>query len=103
MLSISRNLRHTFLSNQVHRFFFLSVLWRIASPCPLPSSLELVEVPPDVEPVGRDHVGLALDEELRLLPRDVRHRREHVRQVGASALDAVPAKSKKGAPFKGIF
>ena len=54
------------------------------------SSLELVEVPPDVEPVGRDHVGLALDQELGLLPRDVGHRREHVGQVGAGTLDAVP-------------
>ena len=49
-----------------------------------------MEVPPDVEPVGCDHVGLTLDEELRLLPRDVGHRREHVGQVGAGAFDAVP-------------
>ena len=55
-----------------------------------PSSLELVEVPPDVEPVGGDHVGLPLDQELRLLPRDVRHRREDVRKVRARTLDAVP-------------
>ena len=49
-----------------------------------------MEVPPDVEPVGGDHVGLALDQELRLLPRDVRHRREDVRKVRAGTLDAVP-------------
>ena len=49
-----------------------------------------MEVPPDVEPVGGDHVGLALDQELRLLPRDVRHRREDVREVRAGTLDAVP-------------
>ena len=52
--------------------------------------LELVQVPPDVESVGGDHVGLALDQELGLLPRDVGHRREHVRQVSAGPLDAVP-------------
>ena len=57
--------------------------------CRLPS-LELVEVPPDVEPVWGDHVGLALDQELGLLPRDVRHRREDVRKVRARTLDAVP-------------
>ena len=61
--------------------------------CGIHPSLELVEVPPDVEPVGGDHVGLALDQELRLLPRDVRHRREDVRKMRAGSLDAVPAKS----------
>lgn len=43
-----------------------------------------------VEPVGRDHVRLPLQQMLRLVPRYIRHGGEHVRQVGGRPLHAVP-------------
>ena len=52
--------------------------------------LELVKIPLDVEPIGRDHVRLPLDKMFGLFPRDVGHGREHMGQVAGGALYAVP-------------
>ena len=51
--------------------------------------LELVEVPHHVESVGRDHVGLALDQVLSLDACDLGDGRERVGEVSCCSFDAV--------------